>query len=207
MRKLGFAVIAIGLLAAAGSSFAEEVVYFTNGTTMPIRTHHVEGGMVHVDLGGNGFMAFPEYMIEKVETEAGVRLQPSTVAATSSGSGLMVAASGEVIAHRGAERAKKLGPIANPSLQNAKGKKQDAGVETDENGLAVVRPFANGTHPRKKELKVTGSQDVFRARQNQDRTSGATGYQGTTRIGRKQVMNGPGGSKAKKQSATGLKPK
>jgi hypothetical protein len=78
MRNKGF-VIAILLMAfAAGSASAEEVIYFTNGTEMPIRSHKVEGDQIKVDLGDNGFMAFPKSVVEKIESAPGVMLMPST---------------------------------------------------------------------------------------------------------------------------------
>jgi len=78
MRNKGF-VIAILLMAfAAGFASAEEVIYFTNGTAMPIRSHKVEGDQIKVDLGDNGFMAFPSSVVEKIEKAPGVVLMPST---------------------------------------------------------------------------------------------------------------------------------
>ena len=68
----------IALVLAAGPARAEEIIYFTNGSTMPIRTHEVKGNMIHVDLGGDSFMAFPLAMVEKIEAAGkGVMLDPS----------------------------------------------------------------------------------------------------------------------------------
>ncbi len=67
------------LLVAAGlAARAEEIVHFTNGTTMAVRSHRVEGSMIRVDLGANAVMAFPVGQVERI-TEAGqdVYLQPS----------------------------------------------------------------------------------------------------------------------------------
>jgi len=50
-----------------GSSFAAEVIYFTNGTTMAIRGHDVKAGMIHLDLGNDSVLAFPEYMVDRIE--------------------------------------------------------------------------------------------------------------------------------------------
>jgi hypothetical protein len=73
------ALLVVGLLASP--ALAEEIIYFTNGTTMPIKSHTVVREMIHVDLGVNSYMAFPLYMVEKV-TRAGeeVELNRSTVA-------------------------------------------------------------------------------------------------------------------------------
>ena len=78
MRNKGF-VIAILLMAiAAGSASAEEVIHFTNGTVMAIRSHKVEGDQIKVDLGDNGFMAFPKSVVEKIEEAPDVELMPSS---------------------------------------------------------------------------------------------------------------------------------
>lgn len=73
------AVVIVGVL--VGPALAEEIVHFTNGTTMPVKSHTVVREMIHVDLGVNSYMAFPLYMVEKV-TRAGeeVELNRSTLA-------------------------------------------------------------------------------------------------------------------------------
>ena len=58
--------------AAAGSlplaAFADEIVHFTNGAEMTVRSHVVEKekDMVKLDLGGNSFIAFPMAMVDKI---------------------------------------------------------------------------------------------------------------------------------------------
>jgi hypothetical protein len=64
MRRLTYIILALVLVGLSGASLADEVVTFTNGTSMPVRSHHVEDGMLHVDLGGNAFLAFPEDMVD-----------------------------------------------------------------------------------------------------------------------------------------------
>jgi hypothetical protein len=78
MRKTGWLRLGVAALLLVPPAFAEEIVYFTNGTTLPIRSHRVLGDMVYVDLGDNGFMAFPAFLIENVEGTDGVKLKPST---------------------------------------------------------------------------------------------------------------------------------
>jgi len=55
-----------GLLPFA--AFADEVVHFTNGAEMTVRSHAVENdkSMVKVDLGGNSYIAFPMSMVDKI---------------------------------------------------------------------------------------------------------------------------------------------
>lgn len=45
---------------------AGEIIHFTGGTTMEVQGHHVEEGMIHVDLGGGSSIAFPVSMIEEI---------------------------------------------------------------------------------------------------------------------------------------------
>ncbi len=65
MRKFGLFLLALALFAAP--TLAEEVIYFTNGSSMPILDHIVEEEMVKVDLGEAGFMAFPMTQVDRIE--------------------------------------------------------------------------------------------------------------------------------------------
>lgn len=64
-RAVFVALLAV-LLAA--SAWADEVIYFTNGTSLPIRSHRIESDMISVDLGADARMAFPVYMVDKIES-------------------------------------------------------------------------------------------------------------------------------------------
>ena len=57
---------AIGTLPLA--AFADEIVHFTNGAEMTVRSHTVEKDkeMVRLDLGANSFIAFPMAMVDKI---------------------------------------------------------------------------------------------------------------------------------------------
>ena len=57
---LSFAALSTGVL-------ADEVVHFTNGAEMPVRSHVVTNGTVKLDLGDNSFIAFPMSMVEKID--------------------------------------------------------------------------------------------------------------------------------------------
>ncbi len=67
---LMLSALTVGAVLAQG----DEIIHFTNGTTMPIRSHSVADGMIHVDLGTNSYMAFPIGMVEKV-TKSGVEIE------------------------------------------------------------------------------------------------------------------------------------
>jgi hypothetical protein len=51
----------------AGPTLADEIIYFTNGTAMGIRTHRIDKGMIYVELGTNSTLAFPAASVEKIE--------------------------------------------------------------------------------------------------------------------------------------------
>jgi hypothetical protein len=57
---------AFGLLPKG--ALADEIVHFTNGAEMTVRTHTVEQDKhtVRLDLGGNSFIAFPMAMVDKI---------------------------------------------------------------------------------------------------------------------------------------------
>ena len=48
------------------SAFADEIVHFTNGAEMAVKSHVVDKDMVRLDLGGNSFIAFPMSMVDKI---------------------------------------------------------------------------------------------------------------------------------------------
>jgi hypothetical protein len=62
------------VLAASGTlplaAFADEVVHFTNGAEMTVRSHTIdkEKQMVRLDLGANSFIAFPMAMVDKIDS-------------------------------------------------------------------------------------------------------------------------------------------
>jgi hypothetical protein len=62
--RLAMVVVAVGAL---GSTVrADEIVHFSNGAEMTIRSHAVEGEMLKLDLGGNNFISFPISMVGKI---------------------------------------------------------------------------------------------------------------------------------------------
>lgn len=56
------------LVVFAAPALADEVVYFTNGTSLAITSHKVEKDMISVELGASSHMAFPRYMVDKIES-------------------------------------------------------------------------------------------------------------------------------------------
>jgi hypothetical protein len=162
------------LLGTVGAVPAEEIVHFSNGTQMPIRSHEVKDGMVHVDLGSNGFMAFPEYMIDRID-QAGQELKLK--ASTNGG------------------KIENAGPVTIPSgpLGSAAGQRRRAQVQQRpttvektnvvyDKGVASARPFAGANNPaNKRGISVTGNTELL-GREPQ-RNSGNGGFRGATPVG------------------------
>jgi len=81
VRRTGliFVVVAIAVV-LTGSAWADHVINFTNGTSLPVRAYNIEDGMIHVDLGGNAFMAFPMELVDQIENpRRSLNLKPSTM--------------------------------------------------------------------------------------------------------------------------------
>jgi len=66
LGRVLFLLAALALLPSA--ALADEIVHFTNGAEMTVRSHVVEqdNTMVKLDLGGNSFIAFPMSMVDKI---------------------------------------------------------------------------------------------------------------------------------------------
>jgi hypothetical protein len=54
--------------AATPVAFADEVVQFTNGAEMTVRSHAIEKDMVKLDLGGSSSITFPISMVDKISS-------------------------------------------------------------------------------------------------------------------------------------------
>jgi hypothetical protein len=166
--------LALFLVLAAGTARAEEIVYFSNGSTMPIRSHEVRGEMIHVDLGGDAFMAFPLSMVEKV-VAAGkeVVLDPSF-----SGGNMISSGPGQGGNHpvRGSV------PTAYSKSKNKLPMQvaaEDPEVEYDGNmGVAVYRPFQGSNQMGKRGLGASGNQ----------RAMGLSDRAGSRRVGGRHVI-------------------
>jgi hypothetical protein len=68
MRRVCGAFLISAAAAWAPIASAEEVVLFTNGAEMTVRSHTVEKDMVKLDLGGNSTITFPVSMVDKISS-------------------------------------------------------------------------------------------------------------------------------------------
>lgn len=79
MRQLRFSILVLALAMLAMPALAEKIVHLSNGSSMPIRGYKIEGEMIMVDVGDDGYIGFPKTMVERIE-DAGsdVWLPPSS---------------------------------------------------------------------------------------------------------------------------------
>jgi hypothetical protein len=183
MRLRRFILPALLLLCLTGPALAEEIIYFTNGTSMPIRGHEVKGEMIHVDLGSEAFMAFPLRMVEKIEAAGKeIALRPSFSGGTN------------VITAKGPDPSGNY-PVKG-SYPGHRGKNADALpriISRDEindmdggTGLAVRRPMKGHDAENRRALGVT-------SRGNAVGLSGGGddgGMLGTRKVGARNVIGG-----------------
>jgi hypothetical protein len=178
--------LAVALALSAGPLLAEEIIYFKNGSSMPIMRHEVRGDMIHVDLGSNSFLAFPMSQVEKIEAAGdGVQLTPSSGAGNNIMSGSRPDPSDNPPVRGTApsaydRRANRKLPIERVS--------EDPNVEMDaDTGVAVYRPFKHSQHPAKRMLGAAGHQRVFNAPSG---GPGQGGIVGSHRVGKRHVIGG-----------------
>ena len=177
-------LVAVTIAAAAGlvcgSASAEEVIYFTNGTVMPIRSHKIEGDTIKVDLGDNGFMAFPSSVVEKIEEAADVVLMPST------GSNKMFPSdpSNRVF---GASPRQASNTWALPTSQDP-----NAGSSPLQavGGVLSNAPFADDDHPAARNLRVNNIPEMRGANEIKagDRVPGAPQKIANPSVKKKKVL-------------------
>ena len=180
MRNKAFVIAILLLVFAAGSASAEEVIYFTNGTVMPIRSHKIEGDTIKVDLGDNGFMAFPRSVVEKIEENVDVVLMPST------GSNKMFPSdpSNRVF---GASPRQASNTWALPTSQDPDASSSPLRAV---GGVLSTAPYANDDHPAARNLRVNNVPEMRGANEIKagDRVPGAPQKIATPSVKKRKVL-------------------
>ena len=187
-RILGI-VLVLGL-AGAGAVFADEVVHFTNGTFMSIRSHTIESGMVRVVLGAESEMAFPIALVEKIDSngrEIIIRPTLANVMQGGAASGPVGGGAGdgvEIVENRKTygvtgTASSPLGPaarnltpqeraLANVGLSNGlvNGFVQGGfgGSANAGAGIPVAAPFAKSANPAKRAITLVGDRALVEER-------------------------------------------
>lgn len=175
-RKLLIPLVLAGALVAA-PTLAEEIVHFTNGTTMAIESHSIEDGAVRVHLGGEGYLAFPLEQIEKIETAEGEVPLPQP------GANQMV---NRPRTTAGIVHGTQPSRLRRGQWQSRTEEDERDPVSVDKNGIAVYRPFGPNAAPNKRGIGLTGRREL-QNRQPARKTT-ATQKAGTTRVGARYVL-------------------
>ncbi len=155
------------LALASVPALADEIVYFTNGTSMPVKSYLIEDGTIRLDLGDQAYVAFSVDQIDRIETTEG-----EVRNANSSPANRMVAGGSTGTVPSRHRRQAQGGSAAN---QHGR---QEPGIETH-NGIAIHRPYGNSPIPNRRNVATVvheGSAAITsRATQN--------GVIGTSRVG------------------------
>ena len=151
---------------AASPLFADEVIYFTNGTTMSVRSHTVEGNMITVELASNASLSFPLRVIERLEVGGhAVALEPSAPHANQAVKGERgVATPGPVTGaatmparyRRQKNERTRAARSGNVGLPGAVRYGSGGRSEPD-----VVHPYSNAVNPGRRKVGLVGNQSFY----------------------------------------------
>jgi hypothetical protein len=144
---------------------ADEILFFTNGTTMPIRSHRIEKGMIHVELSAKSEMAFPSSMVDRIE-QSGRAVYGTGATANQAVSNASVEANG-----RGAMPSRYLGvdPSEAPRGRPAPGTRQNGGGDEAPTGAAMspvgsrLKSAMGGGPGQQPGTRLVGTHSAFSA--------------------------------------------
>ncbi len=169
--------LAIGLIALPG--VAEEIIYFTSGQTMAIRSHVVtDEGMVRVDLGSNNMMELPQVTIDRIETAGKYVMVNRSYGAAANQQ--VPSASGSFPV-QGIRRDIDMKEVPMHGVYES-----PTPVTTDpKTGLAGYAPMGH-RGPARQKLRVNGNMRVFS--QSPTRQGSGETFTGTTQVGSRHVI-------------------
>ena len=151
------------LAVAALPAVAEEIVYFNNGTSMPVQAYSIEDGTIRLDLGDQAYVAFPVEQIDRIETTEGVVRNTNSVRANKIVGG---GPTGSTPAH-----------YRQVHSRNAPKRQRTENVVERRNGIAVNRPFANHPAPNRRQFTtVAGGRGSSTSGANQGGVIGTTPF-------------------------------
>jgi hypothetical protein len=146
-----------------GPVLAEEVVHFSNGTTMAILDHTVEEGMIHVRLGADSRIAFPADSVDRITKagkdvfdgsgiEGGARKNKMVDGPANTTPVIDTRVSGRPMSHQ--IRGRWIGNEVkdNPHV-----------VRDPKSGIAAWKPFPHSEHPGLAARQATGRLDMLNA--------------------------------------------
>lgn len=166
----------LALVIVGSPALADEIIHFTNGTSLPVLSHTIENGMVKINLGDEAMMAFPEYLVERIEGTkkkvAGMGYE-SNFRKSGSGGGKSGDGGNQMIQDFS-------------SVQEVQIRELPADVKIDKRtGMATHRPFAGSAASNKRKVSNAGNARAMNARM----PPGRGGMAGTRRMGSKHVID------------------
>ena len=171
-------MLALAIFSLALPATAEEIIYFKNGQTLPIRTHRINDGMVRVDLGANSMMEFPEFTIDRIVVAGkNVLLERSYGIASNQ----RIPTTEGSFPVRGTRR-----PQDKPEIPMRGVQESATPVTTDPiTGLAGYAPMGHRGAARQK-MRINGNMRVFA--DNPTRKGTGETFTGTTQVGNRHVI-------------------
>jgi hypothetical protein len=201
-------------LAGSAAVLAGEVVHFTNGTFMPIKSHTVEGEMVRVVLTSDSEMAFPIGLVEKID--AGGRdviinklgSTANVVEGGARGGARGAAGAAETQAPNDNQRTYAVTGSTSPSGAAGAGltPQQRAQIDANPGGMSsgfiqntearngpqVSRPFADSNHPGRRAVTKVGDRGLYQ--KNSVGSAGNAGKDASSHSATLQRSGGNGNS-------------
>jgi hypothetical protein len=172
-------------LAGSAAVLAGEVVHFTNGTFMPIKSHTIEGEMVRVVLTSDSEMAFPIGLVEKIDAggrDVIINKLGSTANVVEGGArgGARGGGDGGVAEAQAANDNRRTYAVTgSTSPSGAAGAaltpEQQAQINANPGGISqgfiqntpprsgpqVSRPFADSNHPGRRAVSKVGDRSLY----------------------------------------------
>jgi hypothetical protein len=170
-------VLFVALVAAP--ALAEEIIHFTNGTTMAVERYIIEEDTVRVSLGGQAVMEFPLEQIEKIETARG-ELRLDSLGASNQ---MIAAPRTQASAVTGTAPSRRRG---DSSIRPPDTVVDDNFMDVGRGGVPVYRPFGKDAAANKRGIAVTGRRELRGMTTTRVRGTGGTGATGG---GRQQLQS------------------
>ena len=174
MRRKSLIILVFAVAVVTGPALAQEIIYFTNGTSMPVRSHEIEDNIIYVVLDGSASLAFPMDQVDRIETAEGQLFQHHE-----SPTNQMV---------RPLTRAGQVSGSLPSRMRRGQWegtKNRRSGVDTDALGVAVTRPAGTAWGANRRRLKNSGDRSILGQAPAADSSEGVIG---TTRYGNKFLM-------------------
>ncbi len=167
---LGSAILGVAFAGSAALALAGEVVHFKNGTYLVVESHEVEGTMLRVRVGREGYLAFPLALVEKIEQGGSVISGASLVKSRanqvvsagalsgpgSAGSG--VGGSGAAAEGGHSSRARRSAhPGSGPDPVLLGNYAAQALEPQPQHSDGIQRPFADHPNPNRRRITTTGN--------------------------------------------------